>query len=62
MQLLGIVWKVLHAGSTALGMVGGGLWKDAMLMSANSRIMIATPLVVVITTELLLPLILNLSW
>lgn len=42
-------------------MVGGGLRKDAMLMSANSRDIIATPLVVVITTELLLTLILKLS-
>ena len=33
-------------------MVGGGLLKDAMLMSANSRIIIATPLVVeVINTD-----------
>ena len=62
MQLLGIVWKVLHAGSTALGMVGGGLLKDAMLMSANNRIIIATPLVVVTATKLLLTLILSLSW
>ena len=34
MQLLGSL-EVLHAGNTALGMVGGGLQKDAMLMSAT---------------------------
>ena len=34
---------------------------EDMLMSANSRIIIATPLAEVITTELLLTLILNLS-
>ena len=52
----------MHAGDTALGMVGCGLRKDAMLMSENSRIIITTPLVEVITTEFLLTLILNLSW
>ena len=51
-----VIWKVLHAESTTLGMVGGGLWKDAMLMSANSKIIIATLLVEVITTEMLLTL------
>ena len=57
-----VVWKVLHARRIALGMVGGELRKDAMLISANSRIVIAMPLVVDITTELLLTLTLNLSW